>query len=77
MNKELNFIDLDKQIELDRVSANIHYQIAQTFSEQDAEGAIRAIVEKYPGIVMKVLAKRYIHNLATLEAVGAMLKEWG
>lgn len=74
--RELQFIDEDRKAELDRVSANIHYQIAQNFTEQDAEGAIKAIVEKYPGLVMRTLSKKYIKHLATLEALSTLMSTW-
>ena len=34
----LNTVSLDRQAEMDRVSQNVHYQIAKNFTEQDAEG---------------------------------------
>lgn len=73
---DLRMVDLDRQAELDRVSQDVHYQIAKTFSEQDAEGAIKALVEKYPGLVMKILSQRFVHNLATLEAMDSFMKAW-
>lgn len=76
MERRFQMVDLDRKAEMDRVSANVHYQIAQNFTEQDAEATIRAMVEKYPGIVMKVLSKRYIKNLATLDAMHAFLSDW-
>ncbi len=76
MERRFEMVDLDRQAELDRVSANVHYQIAQNFTEQDAEATIRAIVEKYPGLVMKALSKRFIKNLATLEAMNTFMQNW-
>lgn len=76
MERRFQMVDLDRKAEMDKVSANVHYQIAQNFTEQDAEATIRAMVEKYPGIVMKVLSKRYIKNLATLDAMHAFLSDW-
>lgn len=76
MERRFQMVDLDRKAEMDKVSANVHYQIAQNFTEQDAEATIRAMVEKYPGIVMKVLSKRYIKNLATIDAMHAFLSDW-
>ena len=74
--KEIETIDEDRRAELDRVSANIHYEIAKNFTEQDAEATIRAIVETYPGLVMKVLSSEYIRNLAALEAMSGFIGRW-
>lgn len=76
MERRFQMVDLDRKAEMDKVSANVHYQIAQNFTEQDAEAVIRAMVEKYPGLVMKTLSKRYVKNLATLEAVHAFMTDW-
>ena len=72
----LNTVSLDRQAEMDRVSQNVHYQIAKNFTEQDAEGTITALVEKYPGLVMKILSQRFVKNLATLEAMNTFMKGW-
>lgn len=74
--REIEIVDEDRRAELDRVSANVHYQIAKNFTEQDAEATIKAIIEKYPGLVMKVLSKKYIHNLAALETLDSFMKSW-
>ena len=76
MIEGLNIVDLDRQAEMNRVSAQVHYNIAKSFDESDAEGTIKALVEKYPALVIKVLAKDHIHNLATLEAMDNFLKGW-
>lgn len=76
MERRFQMVDMDRKAEMDKVSANVHYQMAKNFTEQDAEATIRAMVEKYPGIVMKVLSKRYIKNLATLDAMHAFLSDW-
>ena len=44
--REVTTIDEKRKAELDRVSANVHYEIARNFTEKDAEATIRAIVEK-------------------------------
>ena len=62
---------------LDRVSANEHYELGKTLSESDAEAMIISLVEKYPGIVMKILSQKYIKNLATLEAMSSFMEERG
>ena len=72
----LNTVSLDRQAEMDRVSQNVHYQIAKNFTEQDAEGTIKALVERYPGLVMKVLSQRFVKNLATLEAMDSFMRAW-
>ena len=72
----MNITDLDRVAEMNRVSAEVHYNIAKSFDESDAEGTIRALVEKYPGIVMKVVANSCIRNTATLEALGDMIVRW-
>lgn len=72
----IEMIDLDRKQEMNRVSADVHYQIAMGFDESDAEGTIKALVEKYPNIVIKVLGRSYINNLATLEAMDAFLQAW-
>ncbi len=69
-------VDEKKWMELRRVSSNVHYQIAQNFDEADAEGTIIALVEKYPGLVMKILSQRFIKNLATLEAMNTFMQNW-
>ena len=74
--KEIEIIDEDRRAELDRVSANVHYEIAKNFTDQDAEATIRAIVETYPGVVMKVLSSEYIRNLAALEAMSGFIGRW-
>ena len=73
--KEL-LMDEQRKAELDRVSANVHYTMAQNFTEQDAEATARALVEKYPGMVMKILSKKYIKHLATLEALSTLMQTW-
>ena len=74
--KDIQIIDEDRRAELDRVSANVHYQIAKNFTEQDAEATIRAIVEEHPGLVMKVLSSEYIRNLAALETMSNFMQRW-
>ena len=74
--REVKTIDEKRKAELDRVSANVHYEIARNFTEKDAEATIRAIVEKYPGLVMKVLSSEYIRNLAALEAMSGFIGRW-
>ena len=76
MEQTFEVIDIDKMDKMNEVSANVHYQIALGFDESDAEGTIRALVEKYPALVIKVLSKRYIKNLATLEAMETFMKGW-
>ena len=72
----MNITDIDRVAEMNRVSAEVHYNIAKSFDESDAEGTIRALVEKYPGIVMRVLSQVSIRNLATLEALDGMMQRW-
>lgn len=72
--KEIEIVDEDRRAELDRVSANVHYQIAKNFTEKDAEATAMAILEKYPAIVMRLLTKLLIHNYATVEGVNAFIK---
>ena len=72
----MNITDIDRVDNMNRVSADVHYQIAKGMSESDAEGTIRALVEKYPGIVMRVLSQVSIRNLATLEALDGMMQRW-
>ena len=74
--REITIVDEDRKAEMDRVSANVHYQIAKNFTEQDAEATVRAIVENYPGLVMKVLSSEYIRNLAALEAMSGFMGRW-
>lgn len=74
--REVKTIDEKRKAELDRVSANVHYETAKNFTEKDAEATIRAIVEKYPGLVMKVLSSEYIRNLAALEAMSGFMGRW-
>ena len=73
---DIRVVDEDRNAELDRVCANVHYQIAKNFSEKDAEATIRALVEEYPGMVMKILSKKYIKHLATLEALSTLMNSW-
>ena len=73
---KLQMVDIDRMDGLNEVSKNAHYQIAMGFSESDAEGAIEAILDKYPGIVLKAVSKKYIRNLATLEAMNTLMKAW-
>ena len=74
--KEIQIVDEDRRAELDRVSANVHYEIAKNFTEQDAEATIKAIVETYPGIVLKVVSKDYIHSLAHIDAITTLVEGW-
>ncbi len=76
MERRFEMVDLDRQEAMDRASANIHYQMAKNFTEQDAEATIKAMVEVYPGLVMKTLSKKYVKNLATLDAMHTFLKDW-
>jgi hypothetical protein len=76
MERRFEMVDLDRQEAMDRASANIHYQMAKNFTEQDAEATIKAMVEVYPGLVMKILSKKYVKNLATLDAMHTFLKDW-
>lgn len=69
-------VDEKKKAELDRVSANIHYQIAKNFTEKDAEGAILALVEEYPGLVWRTLSRKYVKHLATLEALSTLMQSY-
>jgi hypothetical protein len=73
---DFKMVDLDRQEAMDRASANIHYQMAKNFTEQDAEATIKAMVEVYPGMVMKILSKKYVKNLATLDAMHTFLTDW-
>lgn len=74
--KEIEIIDEDRRAELDRVSANIHYEIAKNFTEQDAEATVKAIVETYPGIVLRVVSKDYIHSLAYMDAMASVTEAY-
>lgn len=76
MERRFEMVDLDRQEAMDRASANIHYQMAKNFTEQDAEATIKAMVEIYPGLVMKILSKKYLKNLATLDAMHTFLTDW-
>lgn len=76
MERRFEMVDLDRQEAMDRASANIHYQMAKNFTEQDAEATIKAMVEVYPGLVMKTLSKKYVKNLATLDAMHTFLADW-
>ena len=76
MERRFEMVDLDRQEAMDRASANIHYQMAKNFTEQDAEATIKAMVEVYPGLVMKILSKKYVKNLATLDAMHTFLTDW-
>lgn len=76
MERGFEMVDLDRQEAMDRASANIHYQMAKNFTEQDAEATIKAMVEVYPGLVMKTLSKKYVKNLATLDAMHTFLTDW-
>lgn len=73
---EISVLTPEQMENMKRVSANIHYDIAMGFDEADAEGTARALMKKYPGIVMKVVANSYIRNTATLEALGDMIVRW-
>ena len=74
--REIQIVDEDRKAEMDRVSANVHYQVAKNFTDQDAEATIRAIVEEKPGLVMKVLSSEYIRNLAALETINSFMQRW-
>lgn len=74
--KEITQTDEKRKAEMDRVSANVHYQIALNFTEKDAEATAIALVEKYPGIVMRILSKKYIKHLATLEALSTLMNTY-
>ena len=76
MERRFEMVDLDRQEAMDRASANIHYQMAKNFTEQDAEATIKAMVEVYPGLVMKILSKKYVKNPATLDAMHTFLTDW-
>lgn len=73
---EISVLTPEQMENMKRVSANIHYDIAMGFDESDAEGTARALMKKYPGIVMKVVANSYVRNTATLEALGDMIVRW-
>ena len=72
----LKTVDDERREELNKVSSDVHYNIAMAFDESDAEGTIKALVEKYPGLVIKALSQRFIHNLATLEAMDSFMRNW-
>lgn len=72
----LQTVDEGRKAELDRVSANVHYQIAKGFTEKDAEATAIALVEDYPGVVMRILSKKYIKHMATLEALSTLMKNY-
>lgn len=74
--RDIQIVDEDRKAEMDRVSANVHYQVAKNFTDQDAEATIRAIVEEKPGLVMKVLSSEYIRNLAALETINSFMERW-
>lgn len=73
---EISVLTPEQMENMKRASANIHYDIAMGFDESDAEGTARALMKKYPGIVMKVVANSYVRNTATLEALGDMIVRW-
>ena len=73
---EVHSLSPERLAEMRRVSSDMHYQIAMGFDEADAEGTAKALMKKYPGIVMKVVANSYIKNTATLEALGDMIVRW-
>lgn len=74
--RDIQIVDEDRKAEMDRVSANVHYQVAKNLTDQDAEATIRAIVEEKPGLVMKVLSSEYIRNLAALETINSFMERW-
>ena len=76
MGSEYTIVDLDRKEKMNKVSADVHYNIAMGFDESDAEGTIKALVEKYPALVIKVLSKAHIRNLETLEAMDSFLNQW-
>lgn len=72
--KDIQIIDEDRRAELDRVSANVHYQIAQAFTEQDATATIIAIVERYPEIVENILSRYNKHNRGTIKGLNTFME---
>lgn len=73
---EVSVLSAEQLARMKEVSANVHYDIAMGYDEADAEGTARALMKKYPGIVMKVVANSYVRNTATLEALGDMIVRW-
>ena len=73
---EVHALSPERLAEMRRVSSDMHYQIAMGFDEAEAEGTAKALMKKYPGIVMKVVANSNVRNTATLAALGDMIVRW-
>ena len=58
------------------MSSDMHYQIAMGFDESDAEGTIKALIKKYPDIVINTLYQSFIENDTALKKLDDLLQGW-
>ena len=72
--QDLEIINEQKRKMLNEVSAREYYQIGTRLDENDARAIIKGIMEHHAGIVFDVVAKKYIHNLATLEVMDSFMR---
>lgn len=67
---------VEAKVKLEKVIADEHYNLAMNFSEEEAEAVLRALLKKYPGLYIKLISKKYVKNLATLEAMHTFMESW-
>lgn len=61
---------------LQAVQARETYRIIQNlYSEEEAEAACQALLDKWPSVYMRALANDYIHNRSLLEAAETFFKK--
>ena len=73
---EVHALSPDRLAEMRRVSSDMHYQIAMGFDESDAEGTIKALIKKYPDIVINTLYQSFIENDTALKKLDDLLQGW-
>lgn len=71
---EIRMIDYDVIDNLNHASANVNRNIGRTLDENDARAMIEGILETHAGVVLDTVAKAYIKNLATVEAMAEFMR---
>ena len=71
---EMKKIDYDVIDNLNHASANVNRNIGRTLDENDARAMIEGIMENHAGVVFDIVAKKYIHNLATLQVMDSFMR---
>ena len=72
--QELQIISIDAVDRLNEASAREYHRIGTTLDESDARAMIEGIMENHSGVVFDVVAKKYIHNLATLQVMDSFMR---